>query len=296
MYGEFACWAWSPARWLIASAGLPVSRSRSPWRASVVRLSWRSVTGCVPPGHQTGGSQPGAASSKPSKSNAGATMQPTSAHAPSGRAACHAPAGTTTCGLVARDDVRPEPMRPRPPARPPTRRADLERLAGRELPDLVGVDPMPVRPLAGREEVEDRAARRPGAVDRPAPATSRRTSRPRDGHAVAGRRSRPRHRACLEGIAAGARPGPGRRTVRACAEASRPSVVPRPQPRPVNWRPPPASSSARSAAIASPRPAIARRSKPPSRRSRRRRSICSITWASPSRKARTAGRRRPRRR
>ena len=44
-----------------------------------------------------GGSQPSGASSKPSNSKAGLTMQPTSVHDPSGRAACQAPAGTTIC-------------------------------------------------------------------------------------------------------------------------------------------------------------------------------------------------------
>ena len=44
------------------------------------------------------GCQPGGASSKPSNSKAGATVQPTRVQAPSGRALCQAPTGTTTCG------------------------------------------------------------------------------------------------------------------------------------------------------------------------------------------------------
>ena len=45
---------------------------------------------------QAAAPSPRGASSKPSNSNAGETMQPTSVQAPSGRAACQEPAGTTT--------------------------------------------------------------------------------------------------------------------------------------------------------------------------------------------------------
>ena len=41
---------------------------------------------------------------------------------------------------------------------------ELERIAARVLPDLVGVDAMPVRPFTGCQEIEDRAAGRAGAV------------------------------------------------------------------------------------------------------------------------------------
>ena len=118
--------------------------------------------------HQTGGSQSGGASSKPSKSNAGATMQPTSVQAPSGRAACQAPAGTTTCGSS--PAMTSAPSRWTATAGSPSAQiAQLQRFAGRELPDLVGVDAMPVRSLAGREQVEDRAAGRAGSIDRRRP-------------------------------------------------------------------------------------------------------------------------------
>jgi len=39
--------------------------------------------------------------------------------------------------------------------------AQLERSPGRECPDLVGIEPMPVRTLAGGQQVEDRASVRP---------------------------------------------------------------------------------------------------------------------------------------
>ncbi len=111
---------------------------------------------------------PSGASSNPSYSNAGVTMQPTSVHAPSGRADCQAPAGTTTCGVSPAVDVTAEPMASRPPRRRPPR-SELERLARRPLPDLGGIHAMPVRPFAGGEQVQDRApGRSPAAVRRSA--------------------------------------------------------------------------------------------------------------------------------
>ena len=110
--------------------------------------------------HQpTGGSQPAGASSNPSKSNAGVTMQPTSvqprAAAPPAKRRPGRPPGRR-----AARDVPTEPMDgDRRVALGPD--PQLERIASRVLPDLVGIEPMPVRPLAGRQQVEDRAARRP---------------------------------------------------------------------------------------------------------------------------------------
>ncbi len=80
------------------------------------------------------------------------------------------PAGTTTCGTPAASVV-PSPrsvgLDGRALARPD---AQLERVAGRVLPDLRRVDPMPVRALARGEQVEDRAgARSLTAVGRGAP-------------------------------------------------------------------------------------------------------------------------------
>ena len=110
-------------------------------------------------------SQSGGASSKPSKSKAGVTMQPTSVQAPSGL--CRLPGAGRDHGL------RPDPC-VTSPCRAVNRDVRLtgspdsqfERVACRELPDLVGIDPVPVRPLAGREQVEDRAAGRTRAPDR----------------------------------------------------------------------------------------------------------------------------------
>ena len=61
-----------------------------------------------------------------------------------------------------------------------------------------------------------------------------------------------------------------RRTVAACAEASRPSVARAKRRRRANWRPPPASTSASSAAIASRVPVTRRHSRLQSLRSRTR--------------------------
>ena len=145
--------------------------SRDDWRRRVVRFQ---LTRGSPPARATtllripGGSQPAGASSNPANSKAGVTMQPTSVHSPSGRAACHAPAGTTAWTA--------SPPGTSPPSRwtvivrlalgPDTQ---LERTARRVLPHLVGIDPMPVRPLAGRQQVDDRAAARPLAVRRHGP-------------------------------------------------------------------------------------------------------------------------------
>ena len=94
-------------------------------------------------------------------------MQPTSVHAPSGRAACHAPAGTTAWTACATGDVPTEAMNgDRRLSHGPD--PQLERITRRVLPDLVGVDPMPVRPLAGRKQVDDRAAARPFVARRAA--------------------------------------------------------------------------------------------------------------------------------
>src|SRR5688572_13150109 len=82
-----------------------------------------------------------------------------------------------------------------------------------------------------------------------------------------------------------------RRTVTACAEASRPSVARAKRRRRANWRPPPASTSASSAAIASPAPATRRHSKPRSPRSPTPRATWSSPSGSRSRTDRTAGRR-----
>ena len=91
-------------------------------------------------------------------------MQPTSVQAPSGRAACHAPAGTTTCGRSpATTSGRAGGV---VTAASPSAQTESSRGSpGRVLPDLVGIDAVPVRALAGREQVEDRAAGGPGAVD-----------------------------------------------------------------------------------------------------------------------------------
>ena len=67
--------------------------------------------------------------------------------------------------LVALGHVAPETM-PFDGRSVPARDAELEGIAGRKLPDLVGVDTVPVRWLAALEQVEDRAACRPLAVDR----------------------------------------------------------------------------------------------------------------------------------
>ena len=92
-------------------------------------------------------------------------MQPTSDHAPSDRAACHEPARDDRLDDRPAGHVRPEPVhRDRTIALGPD--AELERVAGGGLPDLVGIDAMPVRSLARREQVEDRAGRRPRPADR----------------------------------------------------------------------------------------------------------------------------------
>ena len=60
------------------------------------------------PAPQPGGAgrQPGGASSKPSKVNAGATVQFTSVHAPSVSAVCQQAGGTTTCGAELTRELR----------------------------------------------------------------------------------------------------------------------------------------------------------------------------------------------
>ena len=94
-------------------------------------------------------------------------MQPTSVHAPSDRAVCQAPLGT----IAWTTDPAPGSTSP-PSLRHRDRRValgpgpQLEVVTGRPLPDLVGVEAMPVRALAGRQQEQDRAARRSRTVDR----------------------------------------------------------------------------------------------------------------------------------
>jgi hypothetical protein len=77
----------------------------------------------------------------------------------------HAPSGDHHLRPVTGRDVTPELMAG---DRAITRRPDrqLQRVARREVPDLVGIDAVPARPLAGGEQVDDGAARRSATIDR----------------------------------------------------------------------------------------------------------------------------------
>ena len=147
--------------------------------------------------HPSGGSQSGAASSKPSKSNAGRD------DAPDQRPRPERPRGLP--GALGHDRLDDGPGGAADLAAQPVhgdRRValgpgpQLEVVAGRPLPDLVGIEPMPVRALAGRQQEQDRAARPAARRRPPPPATSRRTSHPRDAPAsrVARRPAAPRSR------------------------------------------------------------------------------------------------------
>ena len=106
-----------------------------------------------------GGSQSGAASSNPANSNAGRRRS---------RRASRRPASAPS----ARRSPARRPAATEPPVRSGPRRYDvidgspaihseqLERVATRVVPHLVGVEPMPVRSVAGGEQVEDGAAGR----------------------------------------------------------------------------------------------------------------------------------------
>ncbi len=107
------------------------------------------------------GDQPAGASSKPSKEKPGATVQPTSVQSPRHSAACQARAGTVTCGASPAWISAPSRMISSFGA---VDDFELERRAGVIVPDLDGVDAVPVRALAARQQEIDRG-RGGAAVD-----------------------------------------------------------------------------------------------------------------------------------
>ena len=107
------------------------------------------------------GSQSGGASSKPSKRKPGETVQPTSVHAPSDSADCQSPTGTTSWGRWPAEMSAPEDVlyrRYQPGAR---RDGQRKWVTGVVVPDLRSIDAVPMRALAGAQEVVDGGARRP---------------------------------------------------------------------------------------------------------------------------------------
>ena len=168
---------------------VPVPRPADGLRVAVGDA--RGLThGSAPSCLRLSGSQPGGASSKPSKSNAGATMQPTSVQAravgpPATRRPGRRPAGSSPATTSDAESVDR--------GRRLARRAQTETSMGSPAENCQ-ISSASTRCQCDRSPAASRyriaLARRPLARRRPAPATSRRTSRPRDAAAAGAARRR----------------------------------------------------------------------------------------------------------
>ena len=294
MYGEFACWAWSPARWLIASAGLPVSRVEEPLARQRRAVELAERDRLRPPGHQTGGCPVGRGE-----------LEAIEVERRRDDAADERPRAERSGGLpragrdddlraVARDDVRRRVGGPRPPARLPPR----------------------PRPRGARRPRTARPRRRPPDASASArrPRGGRR-SRCSTGRAPSiGRRAPGLGEPAALGMGTQSQGGDHGRGIGHASRVSQPAPVPGrvvvPYGHvPKHQDPPSCRDRSHDRRTGGRRPPVRpqdqrlpRALRPQSRgvRSRHRgdrvvvAARCSITWASPSRKARTAGRRRPR--